>query len=163
MTTIRVIFFSFYPMGTFLFPMCWLSVSHHGKSAHSTLPLDSREVSTSPSLLRAEQTHLPQPLLTHPVLQPRPFWWPLLDSQDLHWEPQTGLSTAGGISPVQNRARIPSLTVLAALLLGGLWGDMVLIHAHHQQPQKHFFPKLPTVFSCIGLFPPRSGFYFCLC
>lgn len=124
---------------------------------------DSREVSTSPSLLQAEQTHLPQSLLTHPVLQPLSFWWPLLDSQDLRWEPQTGLSTAGGISPVQNRARIPSITVLAAHLLGGLWGDMVLIHTHHQQPQKHFFPKLPTVSSCIGLFPPRSGFYFCLC
>lgn len=35
------LFFSFYPMGTFLFPRCWLSASHHGKSAHSTLPLGS--------------------------------------------------------------------------------------------------------------------------
>ena len=67
---------------------------------------DGDEVSASPSLLWAEQTQLAQPLLVCPVLQPRSFWWPLLDSLDLHWKPKQP-STAGGVSPLQKKGKDP--------------------------------------------------------
>lgn len=67
---------------------------------------DVNEVSASPSLLQAELTHLTQSLLVCPVLQPWPFWWPLLDSLDLHWEPKWP-STADGVSPAQKKSKDP--------------------------------------------------------